>query len=68
MNKTVRVLAVGDVVSAVGCEKLRELLPSLKKEKNIDISVEYYEDNFFEISNKLIENIDTELYNKDFSK
>ena len=36
MNKTVRVLAVGDVVSAVGCEKLRELLPSLKKEKNID--------------------------------
>ena len=33
MNKTVRVLAVGDVVSAVGCEKLRELLPSLKKEK-----------------------------------
>lgn len=28
---------------------------SYKKEKNIDISVEYYEDNFFEISNKLIE-------------
>ena len=25
---------------------------SYKKEKNIDISVEYYEDNFFEISNK----------------
>lgn len=34
---------------------------SYKKEKNIDISVEYYEDNFFEISNKLIENIDTEF-------
>ena len=39
MNKTVRVLAVGDVVSAVGCEKLRELLPSLKKEKNIDVCI-----------------------------
>lgn len=39
MNKTVRVLAVGDVVSAVGCEKLREALPSLKKEKNIDVCI-----------------------------
>lgn len=39
MNKTVRVLAVGDVVSAVGCEKLRELLPSFKKEKNIDVCI-----------------------------
>jgi len=39
MEKTVRVLAVGDVVSSAGCEKLRETLPSLKKEKNIDVCI-----------------------------
>ncbi len=39
MRKTVRVLAVGDVVSAAGCEKLRDTLPLFKKEKNIDICI-----------------------------
>ncbi len=39
MGKTVRVLAVGDVVSAAGCEKLRDTLPLFKKEKNIDICI-----------------------------
>lgn len=39
MKNTVRVLAVGDVVSMAGCEKLRAQLPQLKKEKNIDACI-----------------------------
>lgn len=39
MGDTVRILAIGDVVSSQGCEKLRRCLPSLKKEKQIDITV-----------------------------
>lgn len=37
MGNTVRILAVGDVVSSQGCEKLRKELPKLKREKEIDI-------------------------------
>ena len=36
MNNTVKILAVGDVVSQAGCDKLRQTLPSLKKQKEID--------------------------------
>ena len=39
MDNTVRILAVGDVVSSCGCEKLRKELPSLKKSKNIDLCI-----------------------------
>ncbi len=39
MKNTVRVLAVGDVVSMAGCEKLRAQLPGLKREKNIDACI-----------------------------
>lgn len=39
MGNTVRVLAVGDVVSMQGCEKLRNELPKLKKEKEIDVTI-----------------------------
>ncbi len=36
MADTVKILAVGDVVAAAGCEKLREALPRFKKAKEID--------------------------------
>ena len=36
MSDTVRILAIGDVVSSQGCDKLKKSLPRLKKEKNID--------------------------------
>lgn len=36
MGDTVKILAVGDVVASQGCDKLRESLPKLKREKNID--------------------------------
>lgn len=36
MAQTVRILAVGDVVATVGCEKLKASLPKIKKEMNID--------------------------------
>ena len=36
MADTVRILAVGDVVATAGCEKLKQTLPKLKKEMNID--------------------------------
>ena len=39
MADTVRILAVGDVVAAAGCEKLREALPKFKKARNIDIVI-----------------------------
>lgn len=39
MANTVRIMAVGDVVSQQGCEKLRKELPKLKKEKEIDIVI-----------------------------
>lgn len=39
MANTVRVLAVGDVVSSMGCEKLRKELPRLKREKNTDVCI-----------------------------
>ena len=39
MGDTVRILAVGDVVASQGCDKLRESLPRLKKEKNIDVVI-----------------------------
>ncbi len=34
-----RVLAVGDVCASIGCEKVREILPRLKREKNIDMVI-----------------------------
>lgn len=39
MGNTVKILAVGDIVSISGCEKLRKELPKLKKEKEIDICI-----------------------------
>ncbi len=36
MENTVKILAVGDVVSQAGCDRLREVLPALKKQKEID--------------------------------
>ncbi len=39
MKKTVKILAVGDVVSSYGCEKLRRVLPDLKKENEIDVCI-----------------------------
>ena len=39
MSNTINILAVGDVVSASGCEKLRNCLPKFKREKNIDVTV-----------------------------
>lgn len=39
MGNTVRVLAIGDIVSMQGCEKLRKELPSLKKSKEIDVCI-----------------------------
>lgn len=39
MGNTVKIFAVGDVVSMSGCEKLRSILPQLKKEKNIDACI-----------------------------
>ncbi len=36
MENTVKILAVGDVVSQAGCDKLRATLPALKKQKGID--------------------------------
>ena len=33
MGDTIRILAIGDVVASQGCDKLRESLPRLKKEK-----------------------------------
>lgn len=35
----VRILCVGDVVGSIGCEFLREKLPALKKEKNVDLCI-----------------------------
>jgi len=34
-----RLLAVGDVCSSVGCDYVRQILPSLKKEKQIDVVI-----------------------------
>lgn len=34
-----RILAVGDIVGSVGLKKLNEVLPNLKKEKNIDFVI-----------------------------
>ena len=34
-----RILAIGDIVGEVGIKKLREILPNLKKEKQIDFIV-----------------------------
>ncbi|MGN1137842.1 MAG: TIGR00282 family metallophosphoesterase [Ruminococcus sp.] len=34
-----RVLCIGDVVGKIGCEFLREKLPKLKREKNIDLTI-----------------------------
>lgn len=39
MGNTVKILAVGDVVSMCGCEKLRKELPKLKREKEIDLCI-----------------------------
>lgn len=39
MNDKINVLAVGDVVSQSGCDKLRECLPKLKRENNIDFCI-----------------------------
>lgn len=39
MANLCKILAIGDIVSAVGCEKVRECLPKLKKEENIDICI-----------------------------
>ena len=39
MSNTINILAVGDVVSASGCEKLRNCLPKFKRENNIDVTV-----------------------------
>lgn len=39
MGNTIKVLAVGDVVSMTGCEKLRSVLPQFKKDNNIDICI-----------------------------
>lgn len=39
MNSTVKILAVGDVVSAGGCEMLRKVLPRFKKENNISVCI-----------------------------
>lgn len=34
-----RILTVGDIVGAVGLKKLKEILPNIKKEKNIDFII-----------------------------
>lgn len=34
-----RVLAIGDVIGSIGCKYLRTQLPTLKKEKNIDLVI-----------------------------
>ncbi|MBE6728675.1 MAG: TIGR00282 family metallophosphoesterase [Ruminococcaceae bacterium] len=34
-----RILAIGDVCGSIGCNTVRKILPSLKKEKNIDFVV-----------------------------
>lgn len=34
-----RILAVGDVCGTIGCEYVRKVLPTLKKEKNIDVVI-----------------------------
>ena len=34
-----KVLAIGDVVGSIGCKFLRTQLPTLKKEKNIDLVI-----------------------------
>lgn len=39
MAENIRILAIGDVVSPYGCDKLRECLPNLKKEKKIDVCI-----------------------------
>lgn len=39
MKNKINILAVGDVVSQTGCDKLRECLPSLKRENNIDFCI-----------------------------
>lgn len=39
MTDTIRILAVGDVVSPYGCDKLRDCLPNLKEEKEIDLCI-----------------------------
>lgn len=39
MNDKINILAIGDVVSQSGCDKLRECLSSLKKENNIDFCI-----------------------------
>ena len=33
------ILCIGDVVSGIGCEALRKVLPKLKKDKNIDLVI-----------------------------
>ncbi len=38
-SKTCRILMIGDVVSAVGTEKLTAELPRLKKERSVDVTV-----------------------------
>lgn len=34
-----KILAIGDVVASVGCDYLRKVLPTLKKQKNIDVVI-----------------------------
>ena len=34
-----RLLAVGDVCGPVGCERIKQSLPVLKREKKIDVAV-----------------------------
>lgn len=39
MKDKINIIAVGDVVSQQGCDKLRECLPSIKRENNIDFCI-----------------------------
>lgn len=34
-----RILSIGDVCGSIGCEKVRNILPKLKKDKNIDMVI-----------------------------
>ena len=34
-----RLLAVGDVCGSIGCDEIRRVLPSLKRDKKIDLAV-----------------------------
>ena len=34
-----RLLCIGDVCGQIGCEKVRNILPKLKREENIDVVI-----------------------------